>query len=105
MGKSRPTYKTTATVLTGKYPHIKIPPAYTLETYAEEPMIITINVTEDVVELFAQRLYGSSVPLVMESEALQGWILKFREDKKNPYDVWNFHWLVNQSQYPMDGMS
>ena len=41
-----------------------------------------MDITEDVVNLVAQKLLGSSGPGGTDLEALQGWLLKFREDRK-----------------------
>ena len=51
-----------------------------LETYAETPTLIMIDVTEDVVEFSTRKLLGSLGPEETESKALQGWILKFGEE-------------------------
>ena len=51
-----------------------------LETYEETPIFIPVDITEEAVELVPLKLSGSSGPGDMDSEALQGWILKFGED-------------------------
>ena len=41
------------------------------------PIIIPVDITEEAVELVARKLSGSSGPGGTDSEAVQGWILKF----------------------------
>ena len=48
--------------------------------YKETPIFIPSNITEEAVELLAQKLSGSSRKVVTESEALQVWLLRYGED-------------------------
>ena len=41
------------------------------------PIFIPVNITEEAVESVAQKLLGGSGPGGMDSEALQGWLMKF----------------------------
>ena len=43
---------------------------------------IPVGITEDVVKLVACKLSGIACTGGTDSEALQGWLLKFREDRK-----------------------
>ena len=52
------------------------------ETYDEMPIFIYVDIMEDAVESVTQKLLGSFGPGVKELEALQGWILKFGDDRK-----------------------
>ena len=54
--------ETDASVLAGKHLHGKIPSCATLETYKKMPIFIPIDIMEDAVESFAQKLLGGSVP-------------------------------------------
>ena len=58
------------------------PRCYTLEVYDETPIFITMDITEDVVELVTEKLSGSSGTGVTDSEDLQRWLLKSGEDIK-----------------------
>ena len=60
---------------------------------------IPVDITEDVVVLVAHKLSGRSGPVGTDSEDLQGWILKFREDRKRrSISFENFvYWLANKS--------
>ena len=64
------------------YTRTKGTPCSTFEMYDKTPIFITMGIMEDVVELVTRKLLGSLGPGVMNSEALQGWILKFGEDSK-----------------------
>ena len=64
----------------GKHPSKTIPSYPTLETYEETPILIPVDITEEAVESVARKLSGSSVPGGTDSEALQGWLMKFGED-------------------------
>ena len=57
-----------------------IPFCATLETYEETPIFIPVNVTEEDVESVVRKRLGRSGPGGTDSEALQGWLLKFGED-------------------------
>ena len=61
------------------------------------PIFISINITEDAVKSAAQKLSGASGPGGTDSEALHGWLLKVREDRKRiRTSVENFvDWLAN----------
>ena len=49
-----------------------------------------MDITEDVDELVAQTITGGQVPRGMDLEALQGFLLKFMEDRKNIVFMLNF---------------
>ena len=76
-----------------------IPSCDTLETYEEMPIFIPINITEEAIELVARNLSGSSGPGGMDSEALQGWLMKFREDSTRLRTIVETFvgWLANGS--------
>ena len=63
-----------------KNPSKNISSYATLETYKETPICISVNITEESIESVAQTFLGSSGQGGTESEALQGWLLKFSED-------------------------
>ena len=69
----------------------------TLETYKKRPIFIPVKITEESVESVARKGSGSSVPGGTESEALQGWILKFGEDSTRLLTSIEtfFDWLAN----------
>ena len=52
----------------------------TLETYKEMPICIPVDITEEDVESVAPMFSRSSGPGGTDSEALQGWLMKFGED-------------------------
>ena len=52
----------------------KIPYCSTLEVYDKTPIFIPVEVMEDVVESFTQKLSEVSSPIGTDSAALQGWI-------------------------------
>ena len=58
-----------------------------------------MKITEDVVELVARKLLGSSGPGSKDLESLHGWLLKLREDRKILFTgVETFvDWLANGS--------
>ena len=62
--------ETVTLVLEGKIPSEIIPSCATLETYEETPIFIPVNITEEAVELVAQKLLGSFGPGGTDSEAL-----------------------------------
>ena len=72
--------ETVVSILEGKHTSKTIPSCGTLETYEETHIFIPINITEKAVESVAQKLSGSSGPGGTDSEAIQGWIIKFGED-------------------------
>ena len=77
--------ETIPSVLAGKHLHEKNPTRSMLEAYNKTPIFITVEVMEDVVELVVRKLLGGLDPRGTDSEALQGWILKFREERKKSY--------------------
>ena len=70
---------TVTSVLEGKHTCEKNSSCATLEMYEETPIFIPVNIMEEAVESVMQNVLGSSRPGGTESEALQGWLLKFRE--------------------------
>ena len=50
--------------------------------YDETPILIPVNIFKALVGLVAHKLLERSCPNVTDSEALQGWLLKFGEDSK-----------------------
>ena len=70
-------------VLVGKNPPEKKPLDVMLELYESMPFFIPVYIMEEVVESVARKLPGSSGPGGMDSEALQGWLLKFGDNSKN----------------------
>ena len=56
-----------------------------------------MDITEEAVESVARKLLGSSGPRDMDSEALQGWLLKFGEEiTRLSTSVETFvYWLAN----------
>ena len=85
--------------LEGKRPSETFPSCATLETYEETPIFISVDITEEAVELVTQNLLGSFGPGSTDSEALQGWLLNFGEGSTRlSTSVENFiDWLVNGS--------
>ena len=83
-------------VLVGKI-HTKIPPCSTLEAYDEMPIFIPVEIMEDLVESIAPKLLGILVPGGTDLEALQGWLLKFGEDRKKLFTSVEIFvdWIVN----------
>ena len=73
--------ETVSSVLARKNLH-NPPPCSTLEVYNKTPIFIPVYIKEYVVESFMRKLSGSSGPGVIDSEALQGWLLKPREYTK-----------------------
>ena len=67
--------------------------------YKETPIFILVNITEEAVELVARKILGGSVPGDTDSEALQGWTLKFGDySTRICTRVENFvDWLANRS--------
>ena len=63
----------------GKHPPEKKNLGITLEVYEATPVLISVDITEEVVKLVAQKLLGSTGPGGTYLEALQGWLLKFRD--------------------------
>ena len=68
-------------VLVVKHPIEKISACYTLEAYDKTPIFIPVEIMEDAVGSFVRKLLGGLGPVGTDSEALQGWILKFGEDR------------------------
>ena len=48
------------------------------------PIFVPVGITEEAVESVARKLPGRSGPGGTDSEALQGWLLKFGEDSTRP---------------------
>ena len=48
--------------------------------YEETPILFLVSITEEAGESVARKILGSSGPGGMDSEALQGWLLKCGED-------------------------
>ena len=71
--------ETVTSVLEGKHLSEIIPSCATLETYEETHIFIPVDITEEALESVARKLLGSSGPGGTDSEALQGWLLKFGE--------------------------
>ena len=90
---------TVTSVLEGKNPSKTIPSCATLEMYEVTPILIPVDITEEAVESVAQKLSGSSVPGGTDSEALQGWLLKFGEDSTRLHTIVEtfVDWLSNGS--------
>ena len=67
--------------------------------YNKTPIFIPVNITEEDVESVAQKLLGGSGPACTDSEALQGWILKFGVDSTRLHtSVETFvDWIANGS--------
>ena len=91
--------ETAVLVLEGKRPIRNILSCATLETYKEAPIFIPIDITEEAVESVARKLLRSSGPGGTDSEALQGWLLKFEEDitRLHTRVVTFIDWLANAS--------
>ena len=86
-----------ASVLEGKHPSETITSCATLETYEETPIFIPVKITEEVVGSVARKLSGSFCQGGMDSEALQGCLLKFGEDSTRLHtSVETFCVLVSQ---------
>ena len=66
--------ETITLVLVEKHPNEDPSPCYTLEVYDKTPIFIPVEVMEDVVESFTQKLSEVSSPIGTDSAALQGWI-------------------------------
>ena len=80
--KTDVTEETAVMVLAKKHMHKNIPYSSIIEVYDKTPIFIPVDIMEDVVKLVAQNLLGSLVTGGTDSEALQGWLLKFGEDSK-----------------------
>ena len=69
-----------------------------LEAYDEMPIFIPVDIMDDVVKLVTQKLLGSLGPGGTDSEALQGWLIKFGEDIKICTSIEIFvNWITNKS--------
>ena len=55
--------------------------------YEERPIFIPADITEEAVESVARKNSGSSVPGGTDSEALQGWLLKFGKGTTQGYPI------------------
>ena len=60
--------------------------------YEETPIFIPVDITEDVIKLVAHKRLGGAGPSGMESEALQVWLIKFRDDSKKIVLVLKLLW-------------
>ena len=69
--------ETVASVLAGGNPHETIISCATLEMYKKTPIFIPTDITEYAVKLVAQKPSENYGLRSTESEALQGWLLKF----------------------------
>ena len=58
------------------------PPPSRLEVYDKMYIFIPLEISEDVVKSVTRKLLGGLIPGVADSEALQGWILKFEVYRK-----------------------
>ena len=65
-------------VLEGKHLSKTIPSCATLEKYEDTPIFIPVNITEESVESVVRIFSESSGLGGTDSEALQGWLMKFR---------------------------
>ena len=75
-------------------PHI-----YTLKLYKETPVFIPVGIAEDVVKSVARKLLGSAGAGGTDLDALQGWLIKFKDhSKKLHVSVETFvEWLADRS--------
>ena len=76
------TDKSAREVLSVKHPPERKPHCSTLEAYEETPIFILVDNMDDVVESIARKRSGSSWNVGMDLEVLQGWLPKFRDDRK-----------------------
>ena len=67
--------------------------------YDGMPIFIPVNIMEDAVESVARNFLESSGNGSTDSEALQGWLLKFGEDSKRLLTIVEtfINWLANRS--------
>ena len=70
-----------------------------LEAYEAMPVFIPVDIKEEVVKSVARKPAGGAGPGGTDSEALQGWLLKFGYHSKTLFiSVESFvDWLVNQN--------
>ena len=82
-----------------KHPYERKSHCSTLEAYEETPVFIPMGITEGVVKLVAREFWGSAGLGGTDSEALQGWLLKFGDhNKKLCISVeTSVDWLSNRS--------
>ena len=73
--------KIAVSILAGKQRHKNISSYATLETDDKTHIFIPVDIMEDAVKLVPQKCLVSSVPGGKDSETLQGWILKFGENR------------------------
>ena len=66
--------------LGGENPSKTITSCTGLETYEKTPIFIIVDITEEAVKSVAWKLLGRYSPGGIDSDALQGWLLKFGED-------------------------
>ena len=62
----------------------------TLEAYKEMPVFIPVYITEEEVKSIAQKLLGKAGLGGTDLEALQGWLIKFRDNSKKLIRVESF---------------
>ena len=88
-------------VLEVKHLHKTNPSCVRFKTYNETPIFIPVDITEDEVKSLTQKLWGSYGSGGTDSEALQGWILKFGEDRKrlcSSVEIF-IYWIANKNLY------
>ena len=58
-----------------------------------------MDTTEDLVDSVAQKVLGSAGPGGMDSEVLQGWLIKFGDHRKKQFISVKYfvYWLANQN--------
>ena len=90
---------TAVSVLAWKHTHTQNTACYKLDAYGKTPIFIFVDITEDVVKLVARKLVVSLGSGGTDSEALQGWLLKFVEDRKRLHTSAEHFvdWLANRS--------
>ena len=90
--------ETVATVLARKYPHEPPPPPCSLfEVYEDTPILVLMDITEDVIKSYTQNLLESLGPGGTHLGALRELILKRGEDSKRICTSVEFFvdWLAN----------
>ena len=76
------TDKVVEEVLAGKHPPGRKTHCSTLEAHEEIHIFILVDIMQDVVESVAQKRLGRTGTCGMDWEGLQGWLLKFGDDRK-----------------------
>ena len=87
------TYETIADLLVGKYSPEKENHISTLRAYEETPIFIPVDISEDLLS-WSRKLLESAGPGGMDSEPLQGCLLKFVYHRKNFVLVLNLLWNI-----------